>query len=218
MRNAPAKAGFFRRNGLTLVLLVLFFLSWVGHAYMGWKTSRLDSHENIRPVLSGWAYLRSSEFWSTTFENWESEFLQMAIFVVLTVGLRQRGSSESKPLEDENGDEEKKYPKRYFKRSPFLRALYERSLSIALFVLFALSFLGHAYYSWVRHQGDEIAHGETPATFGGHLISPQLWFESFQNWQSEFLSVAVLVVLTIFLRHRGSAQSKAVDAPHDRTE
>jgi hypothetical protein len=155
------------------------------------------------------------------FENWESEFVQMGLFVLLTVWLRQKGSSESKPL-DEKPDQE---PYRTTSATPWpvrrggawLR-LYEHSLSLALFSLFLVAFIGHWLGSY-RHylEEEETFHRAPSHDLWGHLGSSRLWFESFQNWQSEFLSIALLVVLSIYLREKNSPQSKPVDAAHSDT-
>jgi len=183
-----------------------------------------ENHERLLHSLSRlelWQYLRSGAFLSSLFENWESEFLQMALFVLLTVGLRQKGSSESKPLEEGPEPEtttaiaDAPWPVR---RGGVWLRLYEHSLSLALGALFAISFVGHwcgSYRSYVEkaaRSGETIDHG-----LWQHLLDSEFWFESFQNWQSEFFSISVLVLLSIYLREKDSAQSKAVTAPHSQT-
>jgi hypothetical protein len=176
-------------------------------------------------ALSAAAYFGGGEFLAVVFENWESEFLQMAAYVLLTVFLRQRGSHQSKGLEGEDevdadpvaarGDPDAPWPVRA--GSPALLWLYSNSLGLALSALFAASFVLH-WVNSARHAGEEAAaHGRAAPALLEHLVSAQLWFESFQNWQSEFLSTFALVVLGIYLRQRGSPESKPVAAPHDRT-
>lgn len=170
------------------------------------------------------SYLTRGHFIEAVFENWESEFLQMGLFVVLTIFLRQKGSSESKGLTgreevDEDpqrhrGDANAPWPVR---SGRFVR-LYSHSLATALFALFVLSAGLHAVGGRMAFNEDQLAHGQPTVTLLGYLESSRFWFESFQNWQSEFLSVGVLIVLSIFLRERGSPQSKPVHAPHARTE
>ena len=215
---ATGKKTFIGRHSLSLALFALFLLSWTGLGLTGWKTMNEEADQNVRPRVTLVGYVQSAEFWSATLENWESEFLQMAVYVLLTVSLREEGSAESKSCDEEDDADEGKYPRRYFRDSPALRWLYERSLSFALFVLFLGSFAGHARFSWIQHSRENAAAGGSPETFLEFLGTSRLWFESFQNWQSEFLSVAVLVILTIYLRQRGSAQSKPVDAPHSANE
>jgi len=147
----------------------------------------------------------------------------MAAYVVLTAFLIQRGSAESKdpdsPPRDQNLQlkaQELGAPP-FLRRGPLWRALYARSLGLALILLFVASFTMHWINSAHASAQDALEHGETPPTVLGYLGDAQLWFESFQNWQSEFLSTAVLVVLSIFLRQRESPESKAVAAPHSQT-
>jgi hypothetical protein len=157
------------------------------------------------------------------FENWESEFLQMSAYVVLTAMLIQKGSAESRSPDDPPRDADLKAQARKPGAPRILmggdaaRWLYAHSLGIALFTLFSLSFLLHWWNSAEAAADEALQHGETPQGVLAYLGDPQLWFESFQNWQSEFLSTAVLVVLSIWLRQRESPESKAVAAPHDET-
>jgi hypothetical protein len=209
---------FLQNNGLTVGLLFLFLISLVGQIAAGVHVHNEEALKEGRALLTTWAYLSSNHFLSAMFENWESEFLQMALFVVLTVYLRQKGSSESHEPDLKPCDEPKTYPKMYFRNDPFLRWVYEHSLTIVLTLMFLISFVLHAWHSWRDDQESARAAGKALETFTSFLFSSQFWFESFQNWQSEFLSMAVLVYLTIYLRHKGSAQSKAVDAPHDKTD
>ncbi len=164
-------------------------------------------------------YLATGHFNSATFENWESEFLQMGMYVLLTVRLRQRGSAESRPLDpsQEQARIEKGRVPWPVRRGGAWKRLYEHSLAIAFFTLFAMSFALHALGSWrARCDGDRLE-GTLPPSFVDHLFSSDFWFESMQNWQSEFLAVLALVVLTIFLRQKDSPQSKPVEAPHSQT-
>jgi len=210
---------FFRDNGLSICLGGLALVSLGGHAWAGFCAQNQEHALHRLSPMSFGTYLTSAAFSSSLFENWESEFLQMALFVVLTVGLRQRGSAESKPLKEDPPRErplrDAPWPMR---RGGLWLKLYEHSLSLALFSLFLASFVAHWWASY-HHYATEQAEHRAPLDHGffGHLLDSQLWFESFQNWQSEFLSIAVLVLLTIFLREKGSAQSKDVAAPHGET-
>ncbi len=210
---------FWRANGLSLCFGGLALLSMMGHAWAGFlaeNQQRVLHH--LGPLLFS-SYLTSSAFASSLFENWESEFLQMALFVVLTVKLRQRGSSESKPLEEERPTLHRLTDAPWPVRAGGLwRALYAHSLSLALFGLFFGSFVAHWLASFHQSAEQQGAHGQV-LRHGpwGHLLDSQFWFESFQNWQSEFFSITMLVLLTIFLREKESAQSKDVSAPHSKT-
>ena len=158
------------------------------------------------------------------FENWESEFLQMGAYVILTAILRQKGSPESNPLAGEEPSDPERPPSRRRKAIPWpvrrggwILKLYENSLSLALFFLFVVSFGLHALGGQLAYNQQQAEHGGHPVTLVGYLCTSQFWFESFQNWQSEFLSVAALVVFSIFLRQKGSPESKPVDHPHHET-
>jgi hypothetical protein len=204
----------FRDNGLTIALMALFAISIAGQAWAGWLAAveEIGAHGAARPGFVD--YLGSGEFLSTVFENWESEFLQMAVYVVLTAHLYQRGSAESR-------DPDKKQPERP-KDKPAAKGdwgaqLYAHSLGLALGALFVLSFVLH-WLNSARDAAEEARlHGEPQQSALQHLGDARFWFESFQNWQSEFLSVAVIVVLSIFLREQGSPESKAVGAANSET-
>src|SRR4051812_32507041 len=216
-------ARLFKDNGLTIVLMLLFLASIFGQWIAGWRVENQDLARHGRETLSLAAYAFSPEFLSSVFENWESEFLQMSAYVVLTAMLVQRGSAESRDPADPPRDENLKAQARSAGAPRILmggdtaRWLYAHSLGMALFTLFILSFLLHWWNSAEAAAAEALQHGETPASVLAYLGDPQLWFESFQNWQSEFLSTAVLVVLSIWLRQRESPESKAVAAPHEAT-
>lgn len=212
------KEGFWRKNGLSMVFLLFFVFTMIAQAVTGFKQYNEELHDKGAPAVTFGHYLGTGHFIEATFENWESEFLQMALFVVLTACLYQRGSSES------NDPDEKESPTPVTAASPWpvrrgglVGRLYANSLSIALFTLFLFSFLLHWLGSWENYNTMQALEGKTRATFFGYFVNSKLWFESFQNWQSEFLSVFAMVVLSIFLRQKGSAQSKPVEAPDSQT-
>ena len=158
------------------------------------------------------------------FENWESEFLQMSAYVMLTAILFQRGSAESKDPDEPASQDQDPKDKQHDVAAPWpvrigglARSIYSYSLGIGLGLLFVLSFALHLRYSAEDANVEAAMHGQAPISLIDHLGSAQFWFESFQNWQSEFLSTAVLVVLSIFLRFKRSPESKPVAAPHSET-
>ena len=214
---------FFKDNGLTIVLLLLFAGSIIGQWIAGWHVENQDLVRHGEDAISLGAYTIDPAFLSSVFENWESEFLQMSAYVVLTAMLIQRGSAESRDPDDPPRDSDLKAQARkpgaprILMGGDMARWLYAHSLGIALFALFLLSFLLHWWNSAEAAAQEALAHGETPPGVLAYLGDPQLWFESFQNWQSEFLSTAVLIVLSIWLRQRESPESKAVAAPHEST-
>jgi len=211
-----------RNNGLSLVFLLLFLLSLGGQAITGWKEYNEEMQQEGGKTESFTCYLYTAHFYEATFENWESEFLQMALFVVLSMFLFQKGSSESKdPDKEEEVDKVPRYKKKgapwpVQKGGPVL-LIYEHSFSITLFLLFILSFIGHFKASWVDYNQQLTLKHLPTRTASEFLTNTKFWFESFQNWQSEFLSVLAVIVLSIFLRQKNSPQSKPVDAPHGRT-
>jgi hypothetical protein len=214
-----------KNNGLSIVISMLFLISLAGHSVAGWRALAEEEREHGKPESSYTEFLRSSEFGETVFENWESEFLQMGFYVILTVFLFQRGSSESKdPDKKEEVDEDpadhqngRNVPGPV-KRGGWKLALYKNSLSLAFLALFSVSFLGHAAAGARKYNEGQLEHDSTElvGTFG-YMTRPQFWYESFQNWQSEFLAVLAIVVLSIWLRQWGSPESKPVHAPHKKT-
>ena len=216
-------ARFVRENGLSLAALLLFVLSLVGQAVCGFHVTNEERQEHHQPEQSFGAYLASGDFVEATFENWESEFLQMGLFVMLTRFLRQKGSSESKKLEsEEHVDRDPRDDMRTDSPWPVRRggiwlAVYERSLFIAFMLLFGFSFVLHGVGGAIKHNHEAARHGDAAESIASYFATSDFWFESFQNWQSEFLSVAALVLLTIVLREKGSPQSKPVAAPHSET-
>lgn len=229
-KSTKARTGlskFLYENSLSLVILVLFFLTfWVGQTYSGWKVHNEEEQQHGRQEISIGEYIKSPHFLEATAENWESEFFQMFFYVVLTVFLYQKGSSESKrPGTFELVDvdprtitdverEEAPWP---VKKGGWILRLYENSLGLAFLLLFLISFAIHAISGAKLHSAEELEHGGQAVTTWEYLKTSQFWFESFQNWQSEFLAVGSMVVLSIWLRQKGSPESKPVHAPHDDT-
>lgn len=207
-----------RDNSLTIVLMVLFIASVAGMAWTGWHADNDERVGHGATAALFLDYLASGSFMSALFENWESEFLQMAAYVVLTAMLVQRGSAESRDPDD-NDNEAPLGPDSPWaaRQGGWLRALYERSLGIALILLFMISFVFHFWGSLRAANAEALLHGRPVQEAVAYLLDSKFWFESFQNWQSEFLSTAVIVVLSVFLRQKGSPESKPVNAPHAAT-
>ena len=211
-------------NGLALVLLAMFFVTWGGQIATGMLVHNQDQREHGQPEVSLGEYLTSGAFVEATAENWESEFLQMATFVLLTIWLRQKGSAESKKLEGEedvdedprehSSDPDAPWPVR---KGGFILWLYSNSLSIAFLLMFLVCFIAHAWGGAIEFSEEQMTHGEPPVTLVQYLGTSRFWFESFQNWQSEFLSIAAMVLLTVWLRQHGSPESKPVAHPHAKT-
>ena len=213
---------FFKENGLSLVLFGLFLFSLAGQYFTGWNEHNDDQRLHGEPAVTLAEYLTSGHFIEATFENWESEFLQMAAYVLLTVFLYQKGSAESKEIDAiqrvDRTIKRSKRPKPWaVKRGGWILKLYENSLSLALLLLFLISFALHAVGGVEEYNEEQKAHGAAQVSTLEYMTTSRFWFESFQNWQSEFLSVGAIVVLTIFLRQKGSPESKPVDVENSET-
>jgi hypothetical protein len=212
-------------NSLTIVTIGLFLLILgAGQTAAGYRVFNEDQRSHGEAPIGFGTYVTTAHFGEATFENWESEFLQMGAFVLLSVRLRQRGSAESKSLEgkepvDEDPAKHRSDPKAPWpvRRGGVALGIYKRSLSLAFFLLFLLSLLAHAATGARSFSAEQLAHGGSEVSTWEYLHRSQFWFESLQNWQSEFLAVAAIVVLTIFLRQIGSPESKPVHAPHGET-
>ncbi|MBA3632007.1 MAG: hypothetical protein H0W58_04220 [Acidobacteria bacterium] len=215
---------FLHNNGLSLALFGLFFFSLVGQYLTGFQEFNNNQRDHGQPTKSYIGYFGEGHFIEAVFENWESEFLQMGMYVILTIFLYQKGSSESKTpdtieavdviVEDSRRKKDAPFP---VKRGGFLLKLYENSLSIALFTLFAISFFLHGIGGAKDYNREQIMHGGEQTSTIEYFATSRFWFESFQNWQSEFLSIGAMVVLSIFLRQKGSPESKPVDSSHSET-
>jgi hypothetical protein len=221
---APPRESALRRllrdNGLSLVLLALFALFLGGQVVAGHLAFNADQREHGEPPVSLSEYVRGSHFAEATAENWESEFLQMAAYVWLTAFLFQRGSAESNDPDGKDAPKPAPDPRRVpwpVRRGGLARKLYARSLSLAFALLFLISFSLHAVAGAAHYSAEQLAHGGAPVTTWRYLATSRFWFESFQNWQSEFLAILSMIVLSIFLREQGSPESKDVDRPHSET-
>ena len=211
-----------RDNGLSIAMFGLFFVFVSAQSVMGLLDYNSTQEDHGLPPVSYVQYLGSGDFVEAIFENWESEFLQMGLYVLLTAVLFQRGSAESKDPEaqhpddadySEGGDVDIPWPVR---KGGWTLRLYENSLSIALLALFVFSFIMHAVGGASAYNQEQLEHGAPPVSVVGYLATPRFWFESFQNWQSEFLAIGAIILLSIYLRQRSSSQSKPVASPHGK--
>jgi len=215
--------GWFRNSKLGLVCVALFLTFWAAQALTGWQEHNSDQVTHGEAEISLGEYVTTGDFWEASTENWESEFLQMGAFVLLTVFLIQKGSPESKqPFGDDTDEDPREHADDPdapgpVKRGGWQLVLYENSLLIAFFGLFILALVLHAVSGTAAYNADAKAHGEAPLSVLQFATTAAFWFQSFQNWQSEFLAVGAIVLFTIVLRQRGSSESKPVAAPHDQT-
>jgi hypothetical protein len=203
-------------NSLSIVILSIFIVTIVLMSVTGWYAENNELADHRRPAESYSEYITSGTFIEGVFENWESEFLQMWALVVLTIYLKQKGSADSKPLRGTT-------PVDTSSRYSIIRAhslgqgvkaaghkIYSHSLSLALALLFVISFSLHAIGGAEKFNDQAHQHGSETVTPVQYIGTSQFWYESFQNWQSEFLAVGALLVLSIHLRERGSPESKPV--------
>jgi len=211
-------------NALTIVALAFFAVSMLGLVMAGQSAYNEDQRQHREPTVTVAGYLTSGHFMEAIGENWESAFLQMGVFVLLTRFLYQRGSSESKRIEeaeavDQDPREARNDPKAPWpvRRGGMWLTLYKNSLSGVLLLLFALSLWLHAAGGAAKYNESQRAHGEEIVSAIRYIGTSEFWFESFQNWQSEFFSVGVLALLTIWFRQKGSPQSKPVAASTEDT-
>ena len=216
---------FLRENGLSLVLFCLFVLTFfIGQTFAGLREYNQEQAEHGGDQVQLHEYLRTGHFLEATMENWESEFLQMFLYVVLTAFLYQKGSSESRKLDEENPQDRDPRKSRNKKDAPWpvrkggmVLKVYENSLSLAFLLLFLLSFWLHALGGQRVYNEEQLQHGQSGVSVLGYMGTSRFWFESFQNWQSEFLAIWAMVVFSIYLRQRWSPESKPVDSPHFET-
>ena len=211
-------------HALFLVCMAVFLFCLAGMAATGVLVYNEEQLEHGGAAVPFSEYLRSGHFIEATFENWESEFLQMGAYVVLTIFLFQKGSSESKPIGERTAqDDDPRHASHGpdtpwpVRRGGIWLVLYENSLAIFFFVLFALSFWFHAVGGAEAYSEEQVQHGLPPVGVVEYMGTSQFWFESLQNWQSEFLAVAAIVGASVYLRQRGSPESKPVATPHHET-
>ncbi len=197
-----------RDNGLTIVLVTLSLLTIGGMLLTGWSVYDHELADHAANLIGLAAYAKSGHFLSSLFENWESEFLQMSAYVMLTAFLFQRGRGNC--IEAGRRRRSVARPcRRFCTGGVFLLVGNRTRLPFCADI--------HPPSAIQRRGGKRRRRDAWPANSAEHLVSAQFWFESLQNWQSEFLSTAVIVVLSIFLRFRGSPESKPVAAPHAQT-
>jgi hypothetical protein len=215
-----------RDNGLSLFFGAIFVAAVVGQAISGVALFNEEQRgAGLDPITIG-EYVTTSAFAVDVTENWQSEFLQFLLYVVATVFFLQRGSPESKPLDDagRESDEEQKVAEHATPDSPawarvrgWRLRLYSRSLSLVMGTIFVLSWLAQSITGSVAYSEEQMRDLQDPVTWTEYLQLPDFWSRTFQNWQSEFLAVAAMVILSIYLRERGSPESKPVGTPHTAT-
>jgi hypothetical protein len=223
---------FVRDNGLALFFLAIFLATLVAQSIAGHAEYNNDEvqhakllHEQAQ-TISYWRYLSTSNFGQAVTENWQSEYLQFVLFIVASVWLVQRGSTESKKVDEAglDSDERQRVGEHAEPGSPlwakaagWRRHVYSNSLVLVMGTIWIGSWFAQSVTGWSDYNATQIEHRDTPVNWLGYITSASFWQDTLQNWQSEFLAVGSVVVFTVYLRQRGSAQSKPVGAPHEET-
>ena len=217
---------FAKENGLSLFFATIFVATLVGQSFAGQHNYNAEQAEHGGRTLSWWDYLVTPDFGGAVLENWQSEFLQFSLFIAATIWLLQKGSNESKPLADAGleSDERQQVGRHTPSEGPgwakvddLRRGVYENSLLVVMTLIFFATWFGQSLNNWRVFNAEQTAHDAARVSWGRYLLDPDFWEKTLQNWQSEFLAVGTLVVFTIYLRQRGSPESKPVGAPHDET-
>jgi hypothetical protein len=217
---------FLRENSLSIFFGILFLASLLGQSIAGWKDYNEELLSHDESVISWGRYLYSSDFGASVLENWQSEFLQFFTFILATIWFVQKGSNESKKLHEIGleTDEQQRVGGAAGPNSPrlartknFLHHLYAHSLLIVMGLIFLASWFGQSVTAWTVYNADQVDHEQSAVGWATYLLTPDFWERSLENWQSEFLAVGTMAVFTIYLRQRGSPESKPVGAPHDET-
>ena len=215
-----------RAHGLALAFTALLVLALVGQAFAGHADYNDQAGDAGLPLLTMAQYLSSSSFAADVAENWQSEYLQFTLFILGTVWLLQRGSPESKELDKAGmeSEEEQRIGRHATTRSPrwarfggLRTAIYGNSLLIVMTALWLGSWFAQSVAGWSAYNADQLDHQAATVDWLGYLGTNDFWDRTLQNWQSEFLAVGSMAILSVYLRQRGSAESKPVGAPHDAT-
>jgi hypothetical protein len=217
---------FVRENGLSLFFGLLLLVALAGQAVAGHQEYNAEQEAHGGGTISLGRYAVSSEFGHAVMENWQSEYLQFTLFVLATVWLLQRGSPESKDLDKAGLESEQDQlvgaharpdSPRWAKVGGLRTALYSNSLLIIMGLMFLGSWLAHSVTAWSEYNSDQLEHGEQGVSWIQFLGTGRFWEQTLQNWQSEFLAVGSMAILSVYLRQRGSPESKPVGSPHRAT-
>jgi hypothetical protein len=214
-----------RDNSLSVAFFVILALSLAGQAVAGHEVYNDEASAHGEHEIGLPRYLASSQFGQAVLENWQSEYLQFTLFILATIWLVQKGSPESAEESGRESLQEQRLggwappdaPGAAKRKGGFVRWVYSWSLLLVMAAIWLASWFGQSVTGWTAENDDRAAHDEAAISWGGYLGSAQFWEDTLQNWQSEFLAVGSLAVFSIYLRARGSAESKPVGAPHDTT-
>ena len=217
---------FLRQNGLSIFFLVLFLCALAGQAVAGHADYNDQALQHGEPTISMARYLVSSDFGVDVMENWQSEYLQFTLMILTTVWLLQRGSPESKPLDQAGRESDQRqkvgpYAQRnsplWAKASGVRRQLFENSLVLVMGSIWVGTWFAQSVTGRVEYNDTRLEHHMDPVGWWQYVGTPDFWDKTLQNWQSEFLAVGSMAILAVYLRQRGSPESKPVGAPHAST-
>jgi uncharacterized protein DUF6766 len=217
---------FLKHNGLSIVFLVLFLAALSGQAIAGHADFNEDQVRHGDPEMSLGRYVVSADFGTAVMENWQSEYLQFTLMILLTVWLLQRGSPESKELDSagRESEEEQKVGEHADPSSPawakvagIRRTIYENSLVLVMGTFWLGTWFAQSVTGWTQYNSERLDHHMDTVGWWHYLGRPDFWEKTLQNWQSEFLAVGSMAILAVYLRQRGSPESKPVGAPHTAT-
>jgi hypothetical protein len=215
-----------KANGLSIAFGVIFLASLVGQALSGHTSFNHDQHLHHGDPISLWHYVTSAVFWTDVMENWQSEYLQFTLYIYATVWLLQKGSNESKVAgkEGRETDKEQFVGEHATRNSPaWARAgglrtrIYSNSLLLVMGSIWLLSWFAQSITGRVNFNADQLDHQAPPVSWATYITTSDFWNRTLQNWQSEFLAVGSMAILTVYLRQRGSPESKPVGSPHATT-
>ena len=226
-RNEESRVGFLRSNSLSIFFLAIFLLAVGAQSYAGWHKFNEERASHHEHSISYTRYVSSSEFGQAVTENWQSEYLQFVLYFMATIWFIQRGSPESKKwsergrqsdADQELGENARPDAPSLAKRTGgVLRALYSNSLLFWMGLIWIASWFAQSVTGWSAYNSDQLAHKEAGTNWIGYVQSSDFWEATLQNWQSEFLAVGSMAIFAVYLRQRGSPESKPVGSPHEAT-
>jgi hypothetical protein len=217
---------FLRENSMSIVFLLLFLAALCGQAIAGHADFNDVAQSHGDPTISLGRYVVSSDFGSAVMENWQSEYLQFTLFILLTVWLLQRGSPESKELDKAGGESDQRqkvgpYAQQnspgWAKVAGIRRTLYQNSLVLVMGTFWLGTWLAQSISGVAAYNAEQLDHQQSPLSWLQYIGTASFWENTLENWQSEFLAVGSMAILAVYLRQRGSPESKPVGTPHGAT-
>jgi hypothetical protein len=213
-----------RDNGFALFFFAILLASIAFQSVTGWHVYNHDAEAHDGQTISWGRYLVSSHFGQAVLENWQSEYLQFSLLILAAIWLVQKGSTESKEEPGPETDEKQRLGRwaspaapKWARAGGWRRAIYSWSLLIVMGAIWIASWLGQSFTGWTEYNANQADHDGSPVSWGEYLTTAEFWEDTLQNWQSEFLAVGSMAIFSVFLRARGSAESKPVGSPHETT-